>query len=99
MPSVLHQIDFLRYCINVKQRIPSITDWDALFLFMKQQALLGVGFRGIEKMKAEGAAVPKPVVLKWYAASEKIRKRNEVLNQRSRNFAMRYLCRCVLIFM
>ena len=75
-------ISFIRYCISDSQRIPSITDWDALFLFMRQQALLGVGFCGIEKMKAEGADVPKPVVLKWYAASEKIRKRNEVLNRR-----------------
>ena len=74
---------FLRYCIFPHHPIPSITDWDALFLFMKQQALLGVGFCGVERMKAGGADVPKAVLLKWYAVSEKIRTRNEMLNRKT----------------
>ena len=33
-------------------------------------------------MVKEGVAVPRKVVLKWYAVSEQIRRRNEVLNRR-----------------
>ena len=73
-------LDFIRYCVNERQCIPTITDWNALFLFMKQQALLGVGFHGLEKMKVEGEDVPRNVVLKWYAVSEQIRKRNVLMN-------------------
>ena len=73
------EMDFLRYCLYTKQRIPSITDWDALFLFMKQQALLGVGFCSVERMKAEGTEVPKAMLLKWYAVSERVRARNVIL--------------------
>lgn len=51
-------MDFVRYCIDEKEYIPTISDWDALFSFMKEQALLGVGFRGIERMKNEGMEIP-----------------------------------------
>lgn len=75
-------LDFVRYCINEQQCIPSIKDWNALFLFMQQQALLGVGFRGIERMKEAGVDVPRDVVLKWYAVNEQIRQRNVDMNQK-----------------
>ena len=74
-------LDFVRYCIDEQQCVPTITDWNALFLFMQQQALVGVGFRGLERMKAAGADIPRGVVLQWYAVSEQIRKRNVEMNQ------------------
>ena len=73
---------FLCYCINTQQCIPTIKDWGALFSFMREQALLGVGFRGVERMKSEGAEVPREVVLKWFAVSEQIRQRNVEMNRR-----------------
>ncbi len=75
-------LTFIRYCINEQQCIPVIKDWNALFLFMKEQALLGVGFRGVERMKAAGIDIPKPVFLRWYALSEKIRVCNALINRR-----------------
>ena len=77
--------DFIRFCIGGTVSVPKSVgenDWDALFSFMKKQALLGVGFRGVERMKAEGVAVPREVVLKWFAVSEQIRMRNEVVDRR-----------------
>lgn len=35
-------LDFVRSIINEQQCIPTITEWNALFLFMQEQALLGV---------------------------------------------------------
>ena len=74
-------LDFVRYCIDEQQCIPTVTDGHALFLFMQQQALLGVGFRGLERMKKAGVGVPRDVVLKWYAISEQIRRRNVEMNK------------------
>ncbi len=74
--------DFVRYCIDEKQCIPIITDWNALFAFMKEQALLGVGFKGIERMKKEGGDVPREVLLQWYAVSGQIKRRNVLMNKR-----------------
>ena len=81
MDETTQGIAFLRFCINEEQCIPTIKDWDALFSFMKEQALLGVGFRGVERMKSEGAEVPREVVLKWFAVSEQIRQRNVEMNR------------------
>lgn len=72
---------FIRYCLDEQQCIPIIEDWDALFLFMKEQTLLGVGFCGVERMKAEGIDIPKPLFLRWYALSERIKACNALINR------------------
>lgn len=76
---------FVRYCLSTDGYTLDDfcgIDWNTLFSFMKQQALLGVGFCGVERMKKEGVDVPRQTLLKWYSLSEKIKKRNEVMNQR-----------------
>lgn len=80
--STKEHLVFLRYCIDPQQCIPTVTDWGALFSFMKEQALQGVGFRGVERMKSEGVEVPREVVLRWFAVSERIRQRNVEMNRR-----------------
>ena len=37
--STKEHLVFLRYCIDPQQCIPTVTDWGALFSFMKEQAL------------------------------------------------------------
>ena len=81
MHNINSHIDFVRYCINDRKCAPSIEDWDALFLFMKEQSLLGVGFLGIEKMKKEGVEVPRKLLLKWYNVSERIKQANLKANK------------------
>ena len=77
---------FLRYCLDNSQDVPvSIqdVDWNGLFSFMQQQALLGVGFHGASRLKSSGVDIPKPLFLKWFALSERIKRQNELLNSRS----------------
>ncbi|MDE5561731.1 MAG: nucleotidyltransferase family protein [Bacteroidaceae bacterium] len=78
---------FIRYCLDEQQCIPIIEDWDALFLFMKEQTLLGVGFCGVERMKAKGIDIPKPLFLRWYALSERIKACNALMNRRCTELA------------
>ena len=76
--------EFIRYCIDDKLPIPILMDdmdWEGLFLFMQQQALVGVGYLGIEKLKRDGVNVPKSLLLKWYALNEKIKSRNIYVNK------------------
>lgn len=76
--------EFIRYCLGDYLPIPASIhniDWDALFAFMRQQALTGVGYCGIERLKKEGVDIPKPIFMKWYALSEKIRTRNIHVNE------------------
>ena len=80
--SVYSYLRYVRYCIDEQPCIPTITDWNALFVFMEEQALLGVGFHGIERMKKEGVDVPRNVLLQWYAVSEQIKQRNVLMNKR-----------------
>lgn len=82
MLGVKSHMDFVRYCINEQQCVPAIKSWDALFLFMQQQALVGIGFSGLERLKAAEVEVPRDIVLQWYAMSEQIRQRNVEMNKK-----------------
>mgnify|MGYP002625885132 CR=1 FL=1 len=58
-------------------------DWESMYDFAVRQTLVGVLFRGIEKLKQHpsGANLPeKQLLLKWYMQAELIRKKNKVLN-------------------
>lgn len=78
-------LDFIRYCINESRPVPVSVygmEWDSLFVFMKRQSLVGVGFCGVERMKAKGIDIPKPLFLRWYALSERIKACNALINRR-----------------
>ena len=81
MLQVSSYLEFVHFCINNKSPIPVVKDWKGLFTFMGEQALSGVGFQGVERMKSAGADVPKEVMLRWYVMSERIRERNRKMNK------------------
>ena len=75
---------FLRFCIDDRQPVPDglgRMDWDALYRFLSEQALLGVGFNGVERLGTQGG-VPRRLLLCWYAQARQIRQKNAVLNRR-----------------
>ncbi len=86
MDETTHCIAFLRFCINNHQPVPSTLDgftWKGLASFMKEQALLGIGFLGIKKLKEAGVEVPKKVLVKWYAVADQTERRNQEVNERT----------------
>lgn len=52
-------------------------DWDGLFAFLKQQTLVGIGWKGVERF---ANAMPRNTRVQWYMLTEYVRKRNEWLN-------------------
>lgn len=74
-------------------------DWEGLHAFAVKQALVGVLFRGLERL-GSGAGVPRELVLRWYAESNQIRQRNALLDgvaaEVSRRFAADGFRSCVL---
>ena len=84
--NVTNIFTFFRYCIGEECSAPmSIKnmDWEEVFLFMQQQTLVGVEFRGIEKLKREGIEIPRKLLLRWFGLAEKIRRQNRVVNERA----------------
>lgn len=77
---------FIRYCVDDECPVPAFreeADWEELFLFMKQQTLVGIGFAGIEKIRREGIEIPRKLLLRWFGLTEKIRWQNKVVNERA----------------
>ncbi len=76
-------IDFIRFCLDEQMDIPSSVDsidWDSFYLFAKEQAIVGIVFEGLKRIHSKDAGILKKVMLRWFAASEKIRKQNIKIN-------------------
>lgn len=64
---------------------PSREDWIELLKQAEKQALIGVCFAGIEKLKQNGGdCPPRDILLQWYAKSEIVRRMNAAQEQEIR---------------
>lgn len=64
------------------QRFPEwdTIDWNRFYAFAQQQAVMGVVFEGIERIKPN---IPRELLLHWLALSEQIKQRNITMNRRA----------------
>ena len=84
MRNTSHFFLLLRYAMRVADGYPegiNASEWHDLFIFSKEQSLLGVMYEGIEKMPPVSAP-PRQVLLSWLAIAEQIKNRNKILNER-----------------
>lgn len=73
----------LRFAIGASDESPngiSSEEWMRLYEIAQQQSLLSVLFYGIEKHPE--MRPPRELLLKWYAISEQIKRRNVLMNKR-----------------
>ena len=79
-------IEFIRYSLDESLPPPASVhcmDWEGLFHFMRRQALLGIGFHGMERLQGDDVRLPRSLLLEWYALNGRIRQQNILLNRRS----------------
>jgi len=77
-----HFFLYFRWAIGTSQRFPealSEEDWKNIYRIAQQQSLLGVLFDGIRNIPDAG--MERKLLLRWYAASEQIKKANEKTNR------------------
>ena len=86
-------MEFVRLAIG-QQAATSIQieniDWDELYEFAKKQAIVGVLFSAIEKLP-EAQQPPKKTKLKWYMHAERIKQKNEKVNEVAVKLSMQYI--------
>lgn len=81
----------LRFSIDDSEPIPAnITkeDWKAIYEISIQQALMGVVFRGINRMPSD-LQPEKELMLRWFAISEYIAGRNKFANEKLSHLTIR----------
>lgn len=59
---------------------PSVEQWKKIYALAKQQSVLGVAYRGAEKLPAEGRP-PMDLLFRWAADAEAIRGVNSLMNR------------------
>ena len=84
MRNTSHFFLLLRYAMKVADGYPegiNASEWHDLFIFSKEQSLLGVMYEGIDNMPPV-SVLPRRGLLSWLAIAEKIKNRNKILNER-----------------
>lgn len=79
-------VEFLQVALgNLKTLsvVPSKQDWHHLFAMAQKQTLIGVCFKGIQRLPLEQTVnLPLSLKMKWLGITANIQRRNEVLNER-----------------
>ena len=76
--------EFIKYCLKDEQDIPSFIkemDWEGLYQFGKEQAILGILFKGIERLKDSAYKPSVAVIMRFYAYYNEIVKLNRQVYQ------------------
>lgn len=76
--------EFLRCALGITNKLsfyPSNEEWEDFFVFCKKQAILGIGFRVVEKLHEQGVECPKPLKMQWMMATMQIEARNRRMNE------------------
>jgi len=65
-------------------------NWTDYYRFCEEQAILGIGFQGIEKLKGQlgdGLKIPQELLLQWIGIVEQIKAQNKLLNTRTKELS------------
>lgn len=77
--------EFLRYAIDPNKQYAFDTkdlDWCGLYRFAKEQAIVGVLFEGVKRLREQGIKPPFELLMQWIALAEQIEGQNKLLNRR-----------------
>ena len=69
---------------NCLSHTPTADEWRVLYGMAAKQAVLGVCFKGVERLHPQGQVPPQDLLFEWIGATETIRATNELLNKRCR---------------
>ena len=85
--------ELLQVAIGNRQElthIPTAEGWRELFVLAQRQALVGIAFRGVELLP-EAQRPPKPLLMQWYMAAERIKAMNADLDRKALAVANKFL--------
>ncbi len=64
--------------------VPTENDWQELFEISRRQSVIGIAYHALEILGNQGQKPPRKLLFKWFTSTEKIKKRNDIMSQRSR---------------
>lgn len=77
--------ELIRVSIGRQKRLthtPSEMEWRQLYTLADMQALIGICFRGVQRLRKLGYDIPTDLYMKWLGMAAKIQQRNELMNRR-----------------
>lgn len=84
-PLLTQYFEFVRFALNPDgQAIPDVKelDWDGLYVFANEQAIVGVLFEGVKRIGEKGIKPPFDLLMNWIGSVEQIEWKNKVINKK-----------------
>lgn len=75
--------ELIRVSIGRQERLshtPTEMEWRQLYTLADKQALIGICFCGVQRLRKLGYDIPMDLYMKWLGMSAKIQQRNELMN-------------------
>ena len=85
--------ELLQVAIGNKRELsqaPTAVEWQELYALAQKQTLVGIAFRGIERLPAEQRP-PKSLLMQWMMATERIKAMNADLDRKALAVANKFL--------
>lgn len=79
-------LKFITYCLkDSSSPIPDVSgiDWQGLYVFSQQQAILGIVLDGVDRLsKTQQVDIPQNLLFKWIGQVSQIEAQNKLVNKR-----------------
>lgn len=77
--------ELIRVSIGRQERLthtPSEMEWKQMYALAEKQAVIGICFCGVQRLRKLGYDIPTDLYMKWLGMAAKIQQRNELMNRR-----------------
>ena len=84
--------DLLHIALKHKDKFsqnPTEKEWRELFILCKEQALIGIAYKAIERLSLQQRP-PKNILLQWCLSAENIKSRNAQLDEKILNISQKF---------
>lgn len=77
--------ELIRVSIDRQERLsktPNEMEWRQLYTLADKQALIGICFCGVQRLRKLGYDIPTDLYMKWLGMAAKIQQRNDLMNRK-----------------
>lgn len=85
--------EFVQVAMGNRSSLPAYmdgADWQSLFDCCQRQAIAGIGFAALERLRGLGMECPEPLRMQWWSVACQLKEQNRELNRQCAELSWQY---------
>lgn len=85
--------EFVQVAMGNRSSLPAYmdgADWQSLFDGCQRQAIAGIGFAALERLRGLGMECPEPLRMQWWSVACQLKEQNRELNRQCAELSRQY---------